>query len=70
MSRTYRPNGERERSRRVRQGAALHQVSSHLPSVKTRLPVIWPRHLGQIGDWTQEVIQGVIDARAHATHQG
>ncbi len=57
MSRTYRPNGERERARRVRQGAAWNQVWSHLPRVDSPGDlVVWPPHLGHKGGWYADVV--------------
>lgn len=48
-SRTYKPNGEREKARRRRQDACTQQLASHSPSIfdATGRGVVWPRHLGQ-----------------------
>jgi len=80
MSRTYRPNGERERSRRMRQGAYFHQLFPGSHGVRFRRSLLgadgWRYH-ANADAWVHptgvtiqhDELLGGQYARAHATHQ-
>ncbi len=80
MSRTYRPNGKRERARRMRQGAYFHQLfgSLDLRLLDTgRMGADGWRYFANAGAWVHptgvaiqhdELMGGQYD-RAYTTHQ-
>ncbi len=80
MSRTYRPNGERERSRRMGQGAYFAQLLGGLGQGlldTNRMGTDGWRYHANADAWVHptgvtiqhEDLRGGQYARAHATHQ-